>query len=142
VILVLREWKIRKLNIKFIRKGKLKMLHVALQEQTYWKKKRKILRKNSKKLLISLEPHLYKKKDLALYNEDLDQIASELVMEGIEYIYMEDIPVREYHAFQHFIEIELSQFQHKLLQQLALKKRGCSARKMAYTVLHFLLKTK
>lgn len=49
---------------------------------------------------------------------------------------MEDTPVREYHAFQHFVEIELSQF-----QQLALK-RGCSARKMAYTVLHFLLKTK
>lgn len=87
------------------------MLHVALQEQTYWKKQRKILRKNSKKLLISLEPYLYEKLEgLALYNENLDQIASELVMEGIEYIYMEDIPVREYHAFQHFIEIELSQF--------------------------------
>ncbi|MED1304774.1 hypothetical protein LW858_33030 (plasmid) [Bacillus cereus] len=115
------------------------MLHVALQEQTYWKKQRKILRKNSKKLLISLEPYLYEKLEgLALYNENLDQIASELVMEGIEYIYMEDIPVREYHAFQHFIEIELSQFQHKLLRQLALK-RGCSARKMAYTVLYFML---
>ena len=60
-------------------------------------------------------------------------------MEGMEYIYMEDIPVREYHAFQHFVEIELSPFQYKLLQQLALK-RGCSARKMAYTVLHFMLK--
>ncbi|MDA2637867.1 hypothetical protein PDQ79_25590 [Bacillus cereus] len=116
------------------------MLNVALKEQMYWKKQRKILRKNSKKLLISLEPHLYKKLEgLALYNERLNDIASELVMEGIEYIYMEDIPVREYHAFQHFIEIELSQFQHKLLQQLALK-RGCSARKMAYTVLHFMLK--
>lgn len=37
------------------------------------------------------------------------------------------------------IEIELSQFQLKLLQQLAIK-RGCSARKMAYTALHFMLK--
>lgn len=117
------------------------MLHVALQEQTYCKKQRKIFRKNSEKLLISLETHLYEKLEgLALYNEDLDQIASELVMEGMEYIYMEDIPVREYHAFQHFVEIELSPFQYKLLQQLALK-RGCSARKMAYTVLHFMLKT-
>ncbi|PEF32974.1 hypothetical protein [Bacillus wiedmannii] len=116
------------------------MLNVALQEQTYWKKERTILRKNNKKLLISLEANLYEKLEgLALFNEDLDQIASELVMEGIEYIYMEDIPVREYHAFQHFIEIELSQFQQKLLQQLAIK-RGCSARKMAYTVLHFMLK--
>lgn len=52
---------------------------------------------------------------------------------------MEDTPVREYHAFQHFVEIELSQFQQKLLQQLAIK-RGCSVRKMAYTVLHFMLK--
>jgi hypothetical protein len=116
------------------------MLNVALQEQTYWKEHKKILRKNNKKLLISLESNLYEKlQGLALYNEDLDQIASDLVMEGIEYIYMEDTPVREYHAFQYFIEIELSQFQLKLLQQLALK-RGCSARKMAYTVLHFMLK--
>ncbi|HHL0973391.1 TPA: hypothetical protein ACQUHP_005026 [Bacillus cereus] len=116
-------------------------MQLALQEQTYWKKQRKIFRKNSKKLLISLETHLYEKLEgLALYNEDLDQIASELVMEGMEYIYMEDIPVREYHAFQHFVEIELSPFQYKLLQQLAIK-RGCSARKMAYTVLHFMLKT-
>lgn len=118
------------------------MLHVALQEQTYWKEQRKILRKNSKKLLISLEPEMYKKlKGLALFNEELDQIASELVMEGLDYIYMEDVPIRQYHAFQHFVEIELSRFQYKLLQQLAIK-RGCSARKMAYTVLHFLLKTK
>ncbi|PHG03389.1 hypothetical protein COI63_23550 [Bacillus toyonensis] len=112
-----------------------------LQEQSYWKEQQKILRKNNKQLLISLESNLYEKlKGLALYNEDLDQIASELVTEGLDYIYMEDTPVHEYHAFQHFVEIELSQFQQKLLQQLALK-RGCSARKMAYTVLHFMLKT-
>lgn len=116
------------------------MLSVALQEQTYWKKQRTILRKNNKKLLISLEPYLYEKLEgLALYNEELNEIASELVIEGLDYIYMEDIPVHQYHAFQHFIEIELSSFQQKLLQQLAIK-RGCSARKMAYTVLHFMLK--
>lgn len=116
------------------------MLNVALQEQTYWKEQRKILRKNSKKLLISLEPHLYEKLEgLALYNEGLNDIASELVMEGLEYICMEDTPIHEYYAFQHFVEIELSHFQQKLLQQLAIK-RGCSARKMAYTVLHFMLK--
>lgn len=116
------------------------MLNVALQAQTYWKEQRTIFRKSTKKLLISLEPNLYEKlQGLTLYNEDLNQIASELVMEGLEYIYMEDIPVRQYHAFQHFVEIELSQFQQKLLQQLALK-RGCSARKMAYTVLYFILK--
>lgn len=118
------------------------MLNVALQEQTYWKEQRKILRKNSKKLLISLEPDLYEKlQELALYNEDLDHIASELVVEGLDYIYMEDVPIRQYHAFQYFVEIRLSQFQQKSLQKLALQ-RGCSARKMAYTVLHFLLKTK
>lgn len=118
------------------------MLNVALQEQTYWKAQRTIFRKNNKKLLISLEPMLYKKLEyLALYNEKLDHIASELVTEGLDYIYMEDVPVRQYHAFQHFVEIELSPFQCKLLQQLAIR-RGCSARKMAYTVLHFMLKTK
>ncbi|MBJ8030712.1 hypothetical protein [Bacillus cereus group sp. N21] len=116
------------------------MLNVALQEQTYWKEQQKILQKNNKKLLISLETHLYEKLEgLALYNERLNDIASELVIEGLDYIYMEDIPVHQYHAFQHFIEIELSHFQQKLLQQLALK-RGCSTRKMAYTVLHFMLK--
>ncbi|PEJ23204.1 hypothetical protein CN887_21070 [Bacillus pseudomycoides] len=116
------------------------MLNVVLKEQTYWKEQRKILRKNSKKLLISVEPRLYEKlEELALYNEELNEIASELVIEGLEYIYMEDIPVHEYHAFQHFVKIELSHFQQKLLQQLALK-RGCSVRKMAYTVLHFMLK--
>ena len=54
---------------------------------------------------------------------------------------MEDVPVQQSHAFQHFIEFELTLFQHKLLQQLAIK-RGCSARKMAYTILRFMLKTK
>jgi hypothetical protein len=117
------------------------MLNVALKEQTYWKEQRTIHRKNSKKLLISLEPHLYEKlEELAVYNEEPGHIASELVMEGLEYMYMEDVPIYEYHAFQHFVEIELSYFQQKLLQQLAIK-RGCSARKMAYTVLHFMLKT-
>ncbi|HDX9577655.1 TPA: hypothetical protein ROX88_001152 [Bacillus pseudomycoides] len=116
------------------------MLNVALQEQTYWKKQRAIHRKNNKKLLISLEPHLYEKlEDLAIYNEGLDHIASELVREGLEYICMEDTPIYEYYAFEHFVEIELSYFEQKLLQQLALK-RGCSARKMAYTVLQFMLK--
>ncbi|WIY58982.1 hypothetical protein [Bacillus arachidis] len=118
------------------------MLHAVMQEQNYWKGQKQKFRKNNKKLLISLEPHLYKRlEEFVLYNEKLDQIASELVTEGLDYIYVEDVPVRQSHAFQHFVEIELSLFQQKLLQQLALK-RGCSARKMAYTVLHFMLKTK
>lgn len=54
---------------------------------------------------------------------------------------MKDVPVQQSHAFQHFIEFELTPFQHKLLQQLALK-RGCSIRKMAYTILRFMLRTK
>lgn len=118
------------------------MLHAIMQEQNYWKGQKQKLRRNNKKLLISLEPYLYEKlEEFALYNESLDHIASELVTEGLEYIYMEDIPVKQSHAYQHFVEIELSPFQLKLLQQLALK-RGCSTRKMAYTVLHFMLQTK
>ncbi|AHA10935.1 hypothetical protein TU60_16385 [Bacillus toyonensis] len=118
------------------------MLHAVMQEQSYWKGQKQKFRKNNKKLLISLEPHLHERlEEFALYNENLDQIASELVTEGLDYIYIEDIPVRQSHAFQHFVEIELSPFQQKLLQQLALK-RGCSTRKMAYTVLHFMLQTK
>lgn len=118
------------------------MLHAVMQEQNYWQGQKQKFRKKNKKLLISLESHLYERlEEFALYNENLDQIASELVTEGLDYIYMEDIPVRQSHAFQHFVEIELSPFQQKLLQQLALK-RGCSIRKMAYTVLHFMLKTK
>ncbi|MED4645706.1 hypothetical protein P9487_29135 [Bacillus cereus] len=118
------------------------MLHAVIQEQNYWKGQKQKFRKTNKKLLISLEPYLHEKlEEFALYNENLDQIASELVTEGLDYIYMEDIPVRQSHAFEHFVEIELSPFQQKLLQQLALK-RGCSTRKMAYTVLHFMLQTK
>ncbi|EOQ09116.1 hypothetical protein [Bacillus cereus] len=118
------------------------MLHVVMQEQKYWKGQKQKFRKNNKKLLISLEPHLYERlEELALYNENLDQVALELITEGLDYIYMEDVPVRQSHAFQHFVEIELSPFQQKLLQQLALK-RGCSTRRMVYTVLHFMLKTK
>ncbi|CUB12793.1 hypothetical protein BN2127_JRS1_04582 [Bacillus cereus] len=118
------------------------MLHAFMQEQQYWKGQKQKFRKNNKKLLISLEPYLHERlEEFALYNENLDQIASELVIEGLDYIYMEDILVRKSHAFQYFVEIELSPFQQKLLQQLAFK-RGCSTRKMAYTVLHFMLKTK
>ncbi|EEM44243.1 hypothetical protein P4G85_15215 [Bacillus cereus] len=118
------------------------MLHAVMQEQRYWKSQKQKFRKENKKLLISLEPHLYEKlEELALYNENLDQIALELITEGLDYIYMEDVPVQQSHAFQHFIEFELTPFQHKLLQQLALK-RGCSTRKMAYTILRFMLRTK
>ncbi|TEA45641.1 hypothetical protein EZE46_28290 [Bacillus sp. BH2] len=118
------------------------MLHAVMQEQQYWKGQKQKFRKENKKLLISLEPYLYERlEELALYNESLDQIALELVTEGLDYIYMEDVPVQQYHAFQHFIEFELTPFQHKLLQQLAIK-RGCSERKMAYTILRFMLQTK
>ncbi|MGG0725668.1 hypothetical protein [Bacillus mycoides] len=118
------------------------MLHAVMQEQQYWKGQKQKFRKENKQILISLEPHLYERlEEFALYNENLDQIASELVTEGLDYIYMEDVPVRQSHAFQHFLELELSPFQQKLLQQLALK-RGCSTRKMAYTVLHFMLQKK
>lgn len=54
---------------------------------------------------------------------------------------MGGVPVHRSHAFQYFVEIELLPLQQKLLQQLALK-RGCSTRKIAYIVLHFMLKTK
>ncbi|KAA0781278.1 hypothetical protein [Bacillus sp. BPN334] len=116
------------------------MIHAHLQEQAYWKAQKKVLRKNTNKLLISLEPDLYERlQGLILYDEKMDHIASELVIEGLDYIYMEDIPVRQYQAFQHFVEIKLSKFQEKRLHRLALK-RGCSSRRMAYTILHFILK--
>ncbi len=84
---------------------------------------KKVLRKNTNKLLISLEPDLYEKlQGLVLYDEKMDHIASELVVEGLDYIYMEDIPVRQYQAFQHFVEIKLSKFQEKRLHRLALKE--------------------
>ncbi|AAM26202.1 hypothetical protein LaLC_51500 [Bacillus anthracis] len=43
--------------------------------------------------MISLEPYLY---------ESLEQIALELITEGLDYIYTEDLPV------QHFIEFKLT----------------------------------
>ncbi|MGQ4288593.1 hypothetical protein ACS4JF_29300 [Bacillus thuringiensis] len=91
------------------------MLHAVMQEQNYWKGQKQKFRKNNKKLLISLEPHLHERlEEFALYNKNLDQIASELVTEGLDYIYMDDIPVRQSHAFQHFVELELNTFRKYL----------------------------
>lgn len=53
------------------------MLHTVMQEQNYWKGQKQKFQKNNKKLLISLEPHLYERlEEFALYNENSDQIAS------------------------------------------------------------------
>lgn len=49
------------------------MLHAVMQEQNYWKGQKQKFRKNNKKLLISLEPHLHERlEEFALYNENLD----------------------------------------------------------------------
>lgn len=68
--------------------------HAVMQEQNYWKGQKHKLRKENKKLFISLEPHLFERlEEFALYNQNLNQTASELVIEGLDYIYKEGIPV-------------------------------------------------
>lgn len=117
------------------------MINAVLDEQIIHTGK--VTRTNkAKKFIISLEPKQYSTlKGLAYYGEDLNEIASELIREGVEFSYMEDIPVHEYQAYEHFVEIELSYFEQRILNELALR-HGCSARKMAYTVLNFMLKAK
>ncbi|MDF9626834.1 hypothetical protein P5775_29570 [Bacillus cereus] len=102
----------------------------------------KVVRKiKTQKFIISLEPKQYSiLKGLAYYGKDLDEVASELIREGIEFSHMEDIPIYDYQAYKHFVEIELSYFEQQLLNNLALR-HGCSTRKMAYTILNFMLKT-
>lgn len=68
--------------------------HAVMQEQNYWKGQKQKFRKEYKKLFISLEPHFFERlEEFALYNENLNQTASELVIEGLDYIYKEGIPV-------------------------------------------------
>lgn len=68
--------------------------HAVMQEKNYWKGQKQKFRKEYKKLFISLEPHLFERlEEFALYNENLNQTASELVIEGLDYIYKEGTPV-------------------------------------------------
>lgn len=115
------------------------MINTVLDEQIVYAGKIPQINK-VKKFIISLEPKQYSTLEgLAYYGEDLNEIASELIREGVEFSYMEDIPVHEYQAYEHFVEIELPYFEQQILNELALR-HGCSARKMAYTVLNFMLK--
>ncbi|MEK4678234.1 hypothetical protein [Bacillus sp. FSL K6-2944] len=116
------------------------MINTVLDEQIVYNTGKIPQINKVKKFIISLEPKQYSTlKGLACYGEDLNEIASELIREGVEFSYMEDIPVYEYQAYEHFVEIELPYFEQQILNELALR-HGCSARKMAYTVLNFMLK--
>lgn len=118
------------------------MLNVMLDETVKVKSLGAKSRKNKgTKFMIPLSETQYDQlEELNLYEEEVNIIAAELIREGLEYAYMDDISVHEYdQSVYEIVSIEIPAGERRTLEILA-KKHGCTMRKMGYTILNFMLK--
>ncbi|MBM6649426.1 hypothetical protein [Bacillus sp. RIT 809] len=119
------------------------MLNVMLDETVKVKSLGAKSRKNKgTKFIIPLNEVQYDQlEQLNLYDdEEVSIIAGELIREGLEFSYMDDIPVHEYdQSVYELVSIEIPPGERRTLEILA-KKHGCTMRKMGYTILNFMLK--
>ncbi|KEK22154.1 hypothetical protein [Bacillus gaemokensis] len=118
------------------------MLNVMLDEKVQVKSLGAKSRKNKgTKFIIPLSEAQYDQlEQLNLYDEEVSIIAGELIREGLEYAYMDDIPLHEYNQnVYELVSVEIPSGERRTLDILA-KKHGCTMRKMGYTILNFMLK--